>query len=142
MMDSTDNVIKKPKGFWSGAIQAVKGPGLETVVEEFTTEMTLVAEGLCEDQQRLRNEIEGTSKDIEKLETKQNQQYHDLNVRLDDIERAMDAYRQETDKRIRSMETAKPKGFVKASGLMGQVIMLAGIIGGSWVLVTILNLFK
>lgn len=142
MTEKLQNVIKKPKALWNGALQAVKGPGVETLVEDFTSEMTLVAEGLCEDQQRLRKEVEEARSDMERLEAKEDQAFHDLNVRLDDLERAMDTYRQETEKRIRAVETAKPKGFIKASGLIGQLIVLAGILGGTWVLVAVLNLFK
>jgi len=54
----TENLLKKPKELINQAVSAIKGPDVETLVEEFTSEMTLVAEGLCEEQQRQRRERE------------------------------------------------------------------------------------
>ena len=39
---------KKPT-LWDGALKMVKGENTNQLIEQFTAEMTLVAEGLCED---------------------------------------------------------------------------------------------
>ena len=49
---------RKPLRFWDGALKAVKGDNTHQLVEQFTAEMTLVAEGLCEDQSKLRQEVD------------------------------------------------------------------------------------
>ena len=38
---------------------AVEPAVMERLIEQFTSEMTLVAEGLCEDQSKLRKEVDG-----------------------------------------------------------------------------------
>ena len=49
---------KKPRTLWESALKVVKGDSAEQLVEQFTAEMTLVAEGLYDDQARLRHEVE------------------------------------------------------------------------------------
>ncbi len=64
---------KKPT-LWDGALKMVKGENTNQLIEQFTAEMTLVAEGLCEDQTRLRREVDDmtTQEDrrIQKLESR------------------------------------------------------------------------
>ena len=54
---SEEKTVSKPRQLWDSAVKAVKGGGTEQLIETFTAEMTLVAEGLCEDQNNLRREI-------------------------------------------------------------------------------------
>ena len=49
---------KKPRTLWESALKVVKGDSTEQLVEQFTAEMTLVAEGLYDDQARLKREVE------------------------------------------------------------------------------------
>lgn len=67
-------VAEKPRKIWSGALKMVKGESTAKLIENFTSEMTLVAEGLCEDQSKLRREIDhmATEEDrrIQRLESK------------------------------------------------------------------------
>ena len=69
----TAEKTKKPT-LWDGALKMVKGENTNQLIEQFTAEMTLVAEGLCEDQTRLRKEVDGIAaqedKRIQKLERK------------------------------------------------------------------------
>ena len=63
MTDRTDLAEKaapaaKPRKLWDGALKMVRGENTTQLIEDFTAEMTLVAEGLCEDQSNLRREIE------------------------------------------------------------------------------------
>ena len=51
------SVMAKPKKIWNDALKMVKGEDSTQLIESFTAEMTLVAEGLCEDQNRLRGEV-------------------------------------------------------------------------------------
>ena len=64
---------KKPT-LWDGALKMVKGENTNQLIEQFTAEMTLVAEGLCEDQTKLRKEVDDitTQEDrrIQKLESR------------------------------------------------------------------------
>ena len=54
----TEEKTAKPS-LWNQALKVVKGDSMNDMVEQFTQEMTLVAEGLCEDQARLRKAVDG-----------------------------------------------------------------------------------
>ena len=63
---------------WNQALKVVKGDSLNDMVEQFTQEMTLVAEGLCEDQARLRRAVDGLIKEGEGQRAKSEQDYQDV----------------------------------------------------------------
>ena len=46
-------IVQATKDFFGNALSTVKGKDLSTLVEDFSSEMTLVAEGLSEDQAKL-----------------------------------------------------------------------------------------
>ena len=60
--------IKKPASFLSGALQSLKGRDLETLIEEFSDDVTLVLGGLSDDQERLGHETELLHRQIAALE--------------------------------------------------------------------------
>lgn len=134
----------KPGQLWNQALKAVKGENTAQLVEEFTSEMTLVAEGLCEDQARIRRDAEDLRREMDRrtqalgsdqdaLETMLREQQRDVDRRLDDLTRRLNA--------LESASTRK-KGKGDKASLMQNLILLAGIVCGSWVLVTVLNLFQ
>ena len=61
----TEEKMNKPS-IWNQALKAVKGDSMNEMVEQFTQEMTLVAEGLCEDQARLRRAVDGLLKEAQR----------------------------------------------------------------------------
>lgn len=132
---------KGPVKLFNQAVKAVKGDSAE-LVEAFTAEMTLVAEGLVEDQARLRRAVEDLerSKDrdaqsvrseLEALESELREHQQATDKRLDELARRVDAAARPV--RGRGKETPK---------WLDKLIILAGIVCGSWVLVTIINLFR
>ena len=56
--DAKKNVMQSAKDFMNGVLHPLKGKDLGQLVEDFTSEMTLVAEGLSEDQQKLFRETD------------------------------------------------------------------------------------
>ena len=46
MAEKLVNIMKKPKELIGGALQVFKGPDVQNLVESFTSEMTVVTEGL------------------------------------------------------------------------------------------------
>ena len=146
---SEEKTVSKPKSLWSSALKVVKGDDTNQLVEAFTAEMTLVAEGLCEDQARLRKAVdelaaEGdrvsqrTKSEVEALETTIQENQRDLDRRLDELSRRIDAM----ETREKAVKNAPKKKSLMPEGLIPQLTVLASIIAGAWVLVTILNLFK
>ena len=148
-MSESNGLLEKPKKMLDGALKMVKGENTAQLVEQFTAEMTLVAEGLCEDQSRLRQDVEKrtTEEDrrVQKLESRvslleqtleEERAAHDRDLtesrtRLAALEKQADRAQKETDRK----QGAK-------RNLIRDITILVGIAGGSWVLVTLLNLIK
>ena len=140
---------EKPKKLWDGALKKVKGENTAQLIEQFTSEMTLVAEGLCEDQSKLRREMDSMiteeDKQIQKLQTKVDQ----LETLLDEERNAHDRDLMELRTRLASLEKKMPKETSKeiskdrkkAGSIIRDATWLVAIAAGAWIIVTILNKF-
>jgi predicted RNase H-like nuclease (RuvC/YqgF family) len=133
-----------PQKFWNGALKLVKGENTAKLIEDFTAEMTLVAEGLCEDQTKLRREVDRMITDedrhIQKVESKVDL----VEKTLDDEKNAFDQTITELRNRIASLE--KKAGKESSRNKNGRSIIrdmtwLVGIASGAWVIVTIIQKF-
>lgn len=131
---------KGPVRLFNQAVKAVKGDSAE-LVEAFTAEMTLVAEGLVEDQARLRREVEALAgerqsfrSELEALESELNEHQKETDRRLEELSRRVEAL-------SKPAKGEKGRGREKFPWL-DKLIILAGIVCGSWVLVTLINLFR
>lgn len=141
--------VSKPMQLWNSAVKVVKGENTAQLVEQFTAEMTLVAEGLCEDQAKLRRAAE-------ELRTAQEQSEQRLDSRMEALDTALRENQRETDRRLDEMarrlnalesrqaakEARGRESKRRDAGLIRQLTVLVSIVAGAWVLVTILNLFK
>ena len=142
-MEEEKTLTEKPKKLWDGALKMVKGENTTQLIEQFTSEMTLVAEGLCEDQSKLRQEVDGmiTEEDrqIQKLQAKVDQ----LDTSLDEERRAHDRDLTELRTRLAALEKKIPKEAPKEKKKAGNIIRdatwLVAIAAGAWVIVTIIN---
>jgi predicted RNase H-like nuclease (RuvC/YqgF family) len=106
--------------------------------------MTLVAEGLCEDQTKLRREVDGLmtqeDKRIQKLESTINL----LETSLEEERKNHDQDVTELRNRVSQLEkqakvTAKDKK--KSRTIIRDLTWLVGIAAAAWVVVTIINAF-
>lgn len=123
-------LMRGARDFLENTWSSLKGKDLNQAVEEFTSEMTLVAEGLSEDQNALRKKAEKLSARVDELEQALAQcqaQNSALAARIDKMENAAAA----KDKK-------QPKGTL--SGYLKQATWLVSIACASWVLVTLLHL--
>ena len=138
---------KKPlaqsaKDFMAGVLSPLKGRDVSQLVEDFTAEMTLVAEGLSEDQARLAQEQDKLSAQQTELEQQLLDRLHDAEVTAGEMRKEIDALAarlEKAEKTAREKKLKKVEGF---TGLLRQATWLAAILGGAWVLTTIINLFK
>jgi len=145
-MAEEKTLAEKPKKIWDGALKMVKGENTTQLIEQFTAEMTLVAEGLCEDQSKLRKEVDSmiTEEDklIQKLQTKIDQ----LETSLDEERNAHDRDLTELRTRLAALEKKVPKEAPKEKKRSGSIIRdatwLVGIAAAAWVIVTIINAIK
>ena len=135
---------KKPT-LWDGALKMVKGENTNQLIEQFTAEMTLVAEGLCEDQTKLRKEVDD-------ITTQEDRRIQKLESRIDLLETSLEEERQAHDRdvtelrnRLSTLEKQASKAPVKDRKKAGTIIKdltwLVGIAAVAWVIVTILNVF-
>ena len=139
----TAEKTKKPT-LWDGALKMVKGENTNQLIEQFTAEMTLVAEGLCEDQTKLRKEVDGLmtqeDKRIQKLESTINL----LETSLEEERKNHDQDVTELRNRVSQLEkqakvTAKEKK--KSGGIIKGITWIVSIAASAWVIVTIINAF-
>lgn len=142
---SEEKTVSKPRQLWDSAVKAVKGGGTEQLIETFTAEMTLVAEGLCEDQNSLRRELAQVRAMTEKLEARADNEQEIWDTTLREHQKDLDRRLDELTRRLSVLESrqAKQEGKQKREkNLISQLTLLAGIIAGAWVIVTVLNLFR
>ena len=144
---SEDKNVSKPRQLWDSAVKAVKGGSTEQLVETFTSEMTLVAEALCEDQNNLRKELAQVREMAEKLEQRADNEQEVLDTTLRENQKDIDRRLDELTHRIAALEVKttrrdKEEPRKKDMGIISQLTVLAGIVAGAWIIVTVLNLFK
>lgn len=154
-MTEERNLTKAPNGkpsLWDQALRAVKGDSTTELVEQFTQEMTLVAEGLCEDQARLRRAVDGLIRQVEKEHDRTKQEHDDVSQQLDMHIRDTSRQLEEMSRRLEKLESAQAESAKQKQGRGGKLALLGGdtisrltllasIVCGTWLLVTILNLF-
>ena len=148
MADEIMQAAQKPKKLWDGALKMVKGENTTQLIEQFTSEMTLVAEGLCEDQSRLRRETD-------RMITEEDQRIQKLESTIEMLENTIDEERSQRDReltetrnrlaalerKMEKAEKAEPGGKEKKEkrNLIRDLTVLVAIAAGAWVIVTILN---
>ena len=130
--------------FWNGALKLVKGENTAKLIEDFTAEMTLVAEGLCEDQSKLRREVD-------KMITDEDRHIQKVESKIDLVEKTVDEEKNAVDQTIIELrnriavlekKTSKESSKIKNSrSIVRDLTWLVGIAAGAWVLVTIIQKF-
>ena len=133
--------MRGARDFIENTWSSLKGKDLNQAVEEFTSEMTLVAEGLSEDQNALRRDGEKLAARMDKLAERQK-------IGEDSVKALQDQLEQERrrgdalQKRLDDMEKALKAKPVKPglTAILRQAIWGVGIICAAWVIVAILKL--
>ena len=136
------NIVQSAKDFMSGVLSPLKGKDVGQLVEDFTAEMTLVAEGLSEDQQKLSEENEKLAAQQTLMEQNLLDQLHDAQVTMDEMRSEITTLRGRLDKAEKSIGEKKIKKVEGFTGLLRQATWLAGILVGGWILVTIIKFFQ
>lgn len=121
----------------------VRGENTAQLIENFTAEMTLVAEGLCEDQNTLRREVDH-------MITEEDQRIQALQTKLDAAETSLEEERRAHDRdvtelrnRLASLEkkaNSKPaRDKVRKGNIIRDLTVLVAIAATAWVIVTLVN---
>ena len=146
-LDEKTAVQEKPKknNLWDGALKMVRGENTAQLIENFTAEMTLVAEGLCEDQASLR-------KDVDKMITEEDRRIQALQTQVEASETSLEEERRAHDRdmtelrnRLAALEKQANQKPAKEKERKGNIIkdltVLVAIAAGAWILVTVINKF-
>lgn len=139
---SEEKTMSKPMQLWSSALKAVKGESTGQLVEQFTAEMTLVAEGLCEDQARLRQSVEELRREDDRTAQRLVSEVQALETAIRENQRDTDRRLEDMSRRLAAIESRQNSRAHKNAGVIHQLTILASIVCGTWLLVTILNLFR
>ena len=146
LAERPQQTAEKPKRFFSGALRMVKGENSAKLIEDFTSEMTLVAEGLCEDQSKLRREVD-------QMMNEEDRRIQKLSSRIDLVESSLDEEKEAHDRdltelrgRLATLEKRNGKDLPrkwrrKDGNIIRDLTWLVGVAGGAWIIVTIINKF-
>ena len=138
------NIMQSAKDFMNGVLSPLKGQDVGQLVESFTAEMTLVAEGLSEDQQKLSQETDRLSAQQTELEQHMLDGFHDADVTSDELRKEIASLRTRLEKAEKQLEKREQKA-KKGEGLIGilrQATWLVAIASGAWIIVTVINALK
>lgn len=123
------NFVKRSKDFIQGAVDSITGKDLPVLVEDFTREMTVVAEGLAEDQSRMNDALRLQGEGQDQLTEKMRQ----AEKRLGDLERQVADLKKKAERRREN----RP-GLAQ---ILKQATWLAAILAAAWVITTLVNAF-
>lgn len=120
-------ILEKSKGFLQSAVDSISGKDLPKLVEEFTRDMVVIAEGLSEDQAALRGTLTIQGEEQDELAERLREQEKKLN----ELQKKVDALTLRNEKR--------KKGETGLVHILRQATWLAAVIGGFWLAVTLVR---
>ena len=135
------SLMRGARDFIENTWSNLKGKDLNQAVEEYTSEMTLVAEGLSEDQAALRKDHEKLAARADKLLEQQKSTESTVKALQEQLEQAGKS-NAALQKRLDEVEKALKAKPAKQglSAILRQATWIVGILCAAWVIVTILKL--
>ena len=119
---------------------SLKGKDLNQAVEEFTGEMTLVAEGLSEDQERLRRDLDTTAAQVTIVEENLRRNQSATQEALSELKCSLEKTQKQLDALDKSIKAAAKDKKAGVTAALRQATWLTAILAGAWVIVTLLKL--
>lgn len=139
----TEKSADKPRKIWDGALKMVRGENTTQLIESFTAEMTLVAEGLCEDQSSLRREVDKSFSEEDRRIQAMQSRIDSVETSLDEERRAHDQDVTELRNRIASLEkktvTKGSREKPRKGNIIRDLTVLVAVAASAWIIVTLLN---
>ena len=140
---ASEDTAKKPglmrgaRDFIENTFNSLKGKDLTQAVDEFTSEMTIVIEGMSEDMAKLRCDADEALARITIFENDLGEHGKECGDELKKLRKSLEAM----EKRLNALEKPDKKSKkANLSTLIKQLTWLAAIICGSWIAVTVLQL--
>ena len=132
-------LVRGARDFIENTFQSLKGKDMNQAVEEFTSEMTLVVEGLSEDQNGLRRDVDSASAQLTLLEEKVLRQDKDRRADMSDLQEELKQAKKRLDSLEKSLREAEKKPQKMGLGqILRQATWMVGILCVSWIVVTVL----
>ena len=138
-------IIKSVGNFFGSAFGG-KSQDINALIEEFTSEMTLVAEGLSQDQDRLNQRCDRLearqAESEERLALRQNEiqaQAREDRKTLQDLERRLKKIEDSLEKSRKEESGRKVHASERWSALLRQATWLVGIACSAWIVITLIN---
>lgn len=130
-------IVQSAKDFMNGVLSPLKGKDTGQMVEDFTAEMTLVAEGLSEDQEKLAQRADRLDAQQTELEQKLLDGFHDADVTAGEMKKEISALRSRVEKLEKRAADKKDRKGVTAA--LRQATWLVGVAVAGWIVVTLIN---
>ena len=135
-------LVRGARDFIENTFATLKGKDMNQAVEEFTSEMTLVAEGLSEDQEKLRRDVDQLTAQQTMTEEKLSRGAKEQKAALEEQKKRAETI----EKRLDALEKAQKEAGKKPQKMgLGQILRQAtwmvGILCAAWVIVTVLKTF-
>ena len=138
--DKPSTLVKEPLGLIVNAIETIKGHDINRLVEEFTSEMTLVAEGLSGDQERIEQSINALSAQQTIFEEYENKRADDFLQKIDHIEEIIGRIETRVAVIEKTGNSKEPQTKRASGSAPKQATWLAAIIAVAWIVTTILKI--
>lgn len=126
-------LVQKSMDFLGNAVNSLKGRDLHQLIEEFTAEMTLVAEGLSDDQTRMKEETAQLSARQTILEENGRALQGDVENTLRDMNKRL----QEIERKVNNPKAPR----ATLSTILKQATWIAAILSAAWVITALLRTF-
>ena len=133
------DLIHSAKDFVNNIFQPLKGKDLNQAVEEFTSEMTLVIEGLSEDQEHTAQQVDQLSARQTILEESLLSRLEETELALSDAQKEMKALQKKLEKAEKAAADKKISKVSGFTGMLRQATWLVGIAVGGWIIVTLIK---
>ena len=133
------DLIHSAKDFVNNIFQPLKGKDLNQAVEEFTSEMTLVIEGLSDDQERTAQQVDQLSARQTILEESLLSRLEETELALSDAQKEMKALQKKLEKAEKAAADKKISKVSGFTGMLRQATWLVGIAVGGWIIVTLIK---
>jgi uncharacterized protein YlxW (UPF0749 family) len=127
--DKKQGIMQRSKDMLDTAVSGLKGRDMFALVDSFTSEMTLVAEGLSEDLQHTQQQVA--------------QLGADQTIFSEDGLRVQEQIKQ-LQKRVETLENRHDKQTAKRgtlTGVLRQLTVIAAMIAAAWVITALLGTF-
>ena len=135
-------LVQQAKTFMNGVLSPLKGKDVGQLVEDFTAEMTLVIEGMSEDQTQLAEDTQRLSAQQTEMEQRMLDGLHDADVAENELRKEIASLKTRLEKTEKQLQEKKGKKNEGLAGVLRQATWLVGIIAAAWVIVTIIHMFQ